>query len=200
MVRNSDQTHGSLFPMLFLLLSVSITLKIKNKLHIECHVLTLKIFLLKIVHSLSFTIGMFGLFLFKHAIFGAKCGLNTYIMVCMSTFVFRCLYSSCSVIFFFTPVYTSNKSCQFLVCFRLVTFYLWHEIDCYAFFFIFRRHSYESLQHSFISLFLEGQCMRIWSQETSKVWIHKSLFSSVWKLRWHRNDSKPWQCVLKHKP
>lgn len=101
---------------------------------------------------------------------------------------------------FFTPVYTSDKSCQFLVCFRLVTFYLWrHEIDYYDFV-IFGRHSYENLQHSFTILFLEGQCIGFWSQETIKVSIYKSWFFSVWKLRWHCNDSKPWQCLLKHKP
>lgn len=144
---------------------------------------------------------MFGLFLFKHDIFGAQCGLNTYIIMFMSTFVFRYLYSSRSVIFFFyTCVHTSDKSCQFLVCFRLVTFYLWrHELDCYDFV-IFGRHSYKNLQYSFTILFLEGQCIGFWSQETIKVLMYKSWFFSVWKLRWHRNDSKPWQCLLKHKP
>lgn len=117
-----------------------------------------------------------------------------YICIQMLVFLLQCN------LFFYTCVHTSDKSCQFLVCFRLVTFHLWrHEIDC-SDFVIFGRHSYENLQHSFTILFLKGQCIGFWSQETIKVLIYKSWFFSVWKLRWHRNDSKPWQCLLKHKP
>lgn len=119
---SDDLIHDSYFQKLFLqIICKHNFLKRNTHAMSSFHVLTLKTYFYKNYSYPFLTIGVFEIFLFKDAIFGAECSLKTQILVLITTFVY--LYSSCNVIFF-TPVYTSNLSFHLQVSFRLGTLYL----------------------------------------------------------------------------